>query len=439
MSNLGLSLWTGMSGRNLFNGGTIDQLSQKFKIDIVSPFIRSKPSLSRFSKLSMSNRQKKMISMLYQVQYYAHWYLHKPSTLNKYMRRDRERNPFRFYVLSFLGKLYGNYRQSKDEDFVRNYIYFLPTSLLNELQAVFLTSTDCPFDQLLIYAARKQNIPSIVLTHSWDNLPARGMLSARPNRLLVWNELMKSQAINLHSIPEENISVIGVPQYEWYRKLSAECDEKSFRFKNKIAEGKKVITYTAGAQRVFPDEEYFVEELRNYISERSDLVFILRLHPEERKQFYLERYENDSTIIISNPDNGFRANATEDFGTKKAVVDFISLMKYSGVVINLASTVTLDAVLFDTPTICPSFNYICPSEAWNAAHRWYESSHFSEISRSGAVPISNSFEELIDNINDALLMPARLSDERKALSEVMMPDLQTSRLICEAVEEVVSS
>ena len=338
-----------------------------------------------------------------------------------------------------MGIFYGFYRKKKDQDIIRNFIYTFPLNILKEYHALLITSTDCKIDQLLMYAAYRQKVPTVVLVHSWDNLPARGMLSTRPTKLLVWNELMKEQAIRLHSIPEDNVKVVGVPQYEWYRKLSLDCDETSFRKRYKIPNNHIIITYTAGAKRVYPDEEFFVEELYNYILSQKKMILILRLHPEERKDYYITKYNDKPRVIISNPDNGFRANPTEDFGSEDAVKEFLSIMKYSGVIINFSSTVTLDAVLFDTPVICPCFNYNLSSNSWNFAPRWYESSHFGEISNSGAVPIVSSFEELIKEINNAINEPERLLDKRQNLRNRMMPELSTSKLIRKVVEDVIET
>lgn len=439
MVKIGVSLSTGMSGRNFFNSGAVLLLRNKFNLSYNSSSLNLPNTVGNFSKFRIPTFQRVAIRQLYKVQYYALWYLRKPKTLVKYIERDKELNYFRFLILSFLGKLYGKFRQSKDVDIIRNFVYFLPFKIIRGYRALILTSTDCQMDQLLAYAGFKQKIPTVVLAHSWDNLPSRGMLSVRPERLLVWNELMKEQAVNLHSMEEDKVSVVGVPQYEWYRMLSLECNEKSFYKKNNIPDGKRIITYTANASRIFPDEELFVEDLRNYISKQDDLVLIFRLHPEERKEFYFSRYSNDPHVIISNPDNGFRANPTENFGSEEAVKDFISLMKYSAVVINLASTITLDAVLFDTPVICPSFNYKLPQNSWNSASVWYESSHFEEIAKSGAVPIVSSFNELIDEIEIATKNPRFLSAKRQQLSRKMMPELPTSELICKVVEDVIET
>ena len=164
---------------------------------------------------------------------------------------------------------------------------------------------------------------------------------------------------------------------------------------------------------------------------------VLRLHPEERKDEYLRQFSKDNRIHIDIPDDGFRATLTSDFGDKKSVYNFLELMKFSDVVINLASTITLDATLFDTPVICPTFNLKLPKNSWNAAENWYHSSHFSEITKSGAVSLANNMSELIYEIDDILINPDRRQKERNELCEKMMPNLPTSELIEESIKQLL--
>ena len=117
-----------------------------------------------------------------------------------------------------------------------------------------------------------------------------------------------------------------------------------------IPKSNKVIYYTCSTERVFPDEQEFISQLINNLN-NDGISLVLRL--EERKEEYLRKFSNRKRVVIDNPDDGFRATLTTNFGQKESVFNFLELMKYSDVVINLASTITLDAILFDTPVICP--------------------------------------------------------------------------------------
>ena len=119
-------------------------------------------------------------------------------------------------------------------------------------------------------------------------------------------------------------------------------DRTGFEEKYGVNEKQKVVCYTCSAERVFPDEELFVEQLIDGIQHTFDdkVKFVLRLYPEERQRLYIEKYGDDNFVFLDQPDDGFRATETRGFGNKSAIIDFVSLMKFSDVVINLGSTTT---------------------------------------------------------------------------------------------------
>lgn len=431
---LGLTIWTGMGARNIKNSAVSDRLGSDFNIEYLGIETAS-PNIQNALFLKNNFLSRALESLLHTVHYYAHWVLYKPETVKKYMDRNRKKNFLKHGILLVLGCLYGHYRRDRNFDIFRDLVYRLPSDRLKDFDCFFVTSTDIIEDQKLVYSAMRLSIPAIVLVHSWDNLPARGMLATRPTMLFVWNEVMKAQAEQIHGISSETIHVVGVPQYEYYKSLIKECHEEAFRHGLKIPLEKKIIVYTCAASHVFPDEALFVERLVDHVSKVPGVALVLRLHPEERKGTYLNRYSSSNFVILSVPDDGFRASIKSQAGSEASVKEFVSLMAYSSVVINLASTTTLDSILFDTPVICPRFNLSLSPTAWNAASRWYESTHFRLIAESGAIDIANSFEELEDQICSVLKDPDRLRTERMRLSEILMPELPTSELIASLINQ----
>ena len=51
---------------------------------------------------------------------------------------------------------------------------------------------------------------------SWDNFTNKLLPVRRVDRLVVWNELMKQQAIELHGYEPDEIRIAGTPQWDRY-------------------------------------------------------------------------------------------------------------------------------------------------------------------------------------------------------------------------------
>ena len=52
---------------------------------------------------------------------------------------------------------------------------------------------------------------------SWDHLTTKGLIHEVPDRVLVWNEAQKQEAIALHGVPAERVLVTGAQAYDhWF-------------------------------------------------------------------------------------------------------------------------------------------------------------------------------------------------------------------------------
>jgi hypothetical protein len=433
-ARLGVSMWTGMGVRNICYSGLIKYLQNDFDIVLYSPYecedCKTTSYLNRFLKRKCGFYNF-LYKVLYLSNYYAMYKTHKTKTVEKYMERDRGNSWHVYIIFNALSWLILKIRKDNAFDFLRDSIYSYKGVNFNDIDILFVTSTDTKEDQILMYMAKKNKVPVVSLVHSWDNLPARGFLPTVPDRLLVWNGIMKEQAMDLHDIPSEKIDIVGIPQYQKYLEILSE-------FEICKHEEKLSILYTCSAIRVFPDEEEFIDTLLGRLSLIKGAELVIRLHPEERKKLYLFKYRKYKNIRISNPDNSFRAveTSTESM-SDRGIVEFLSLINCSDVVINLASTITLDAILCDTPVICPMFNISLEANSWNSALKWYDSSHFSKIKESGAVYLPKDMDELMQNIESAILRPKEKNRECKILSQDMMPIIDSRFEISKSLKEAL--
>jgi hypothetical protein len=287
-----------------------------------------------------------------------------------------------------------------------------------------------------------ETVYEIALVHSWDNLTCKGYLPARPDRLLVWNEIMANEARSLHDIPREKIDVVGGPQYELYRALAKTTNSVKFRERLDLSASARIITYATNNEWIHPDEENLIEILLRKVIEGyfEDSLLVLRLHPTSPKsELYRKKYDDpDLPIRFDTGDSGFAASNTGKIGNVQSIKDFVALLQFSSVVINMASTITLDAICFDTPVICVGFNVGTDEPQWNAAPVHYLTAHFKHVADSEAIYLPSDLDEFFKSVRDAIENPSKLEENRSNLRNMMIPDLPTSHLICESIERALS-
>jgi hypothetical protein len=66
-------------------------------------------------------------------------------------------------------------------------------------------------------AARRLGIPVGSVVASWDNLTNKGLHKLVPERLFVWNGVMRAEAIELHGLPADRVVVTGAHRFDpWF-------------------------------------------------------------------------------------------------------------------------------------------------------------------------------------------------------------------------------
>ena len=93
-------------------------------------------------------------------------------------------------------------------------------------------------------------------------------------------------------------------------------------------------------------------------------------------------------------------------------IELGELMKHSDVVINLASTITIDAALFDTPIICINFDYFGQRELKYSVKKFYQFDHYAKLAKTKGFTLPNSLDDLISKITYQLANPNDLKTER---------------------------
>jgi len=81
-----------------------------------------------------------------------------------------------------------------------------------------------------VRAARALGIRSALCVWSWDHLSSKALIRVVPDKLIVWNETQRDEALRFHGIPADRVIVTGAQCFDqWFdrqptRALAAFCD-----------------------------------------------------------------------------------------------------------------------------------------------------------------------------------------------------------------------
>jgi CDP-glycerol glycerophosphotransferase (TagB/SpsB family) len=124
-------------------------------------------------------------------------------------------------------------------------------------------------------------------------------------------------------------------------------------------------------------------------------------------------------VIIEKP---FRSTVKAGDGlavdiTAESQQHLAETMRHSDVVVNVASTIAIEAAIFDTPVVNIAFDGERPSEWAKSARRYYRFTHYVNITRHDAVRVAESPEQLIAFIGAYLDDPSLDRQGRRRVVE----------------------
>jgi len=248
--------------------------------------------------------------------------------------------------------------------------------------------------------AIQRRIKSVCFIHSWDNPTSKGPFPFQPDKVIVWNDVLPGELERFHQVAPENIFVSGVPQFDIYHSRDGYLSREAFFRKWGLDPARKLITYTTGDEGILPDEYEVVEMLYDALTSNSfgyPAQLLVRLHPKDRYEYYT-KFEGKPLLTVQRPGRLAKTNDNWD-PTKEDMNGLAELMWYSDVVINTASTITIDAACFDTPVINVAFDGPQNKPFIDSCRRFYDFEHYRNIVKTGGVKVAYSLEELVRDVN----------------------------------------
>jgi CDP-glycerol glycerophosphotransferase (TagB/SpsB family) len=110
-------------------------------------------------------------------------------------------------------------------------------------------------------------------------------------------------------------------------------------------------------------------------------------------------------------------------------------LRHSDVIINVASTIAIEAAIFDTPVVNIAFDGETPSEFARSARRYYRFTHYENITRHQAVRVADTPDALVAEINRYLVDPSLDAAGRRQvlLEQCQFVDGRSAERVAQAV------
>lgn len=297
----------------------------------------------------------------------------------------------------------------------------------------------------LMRTARRRGVTCMVIDASWDNFTNKLLPVRQVDRLVVWNDLMRTQAISLHGYRPDAVRVAGAPQFDVHFKPQARASRDEFFKRIGADPSRKLIAVTTTPRVLYRHHDHVLRVLAQAI-ERGPLSgaqVLVRLHPRDDVDSYRE-FAGVPHIIIEKP---FRTSVTVADGLAIDVMPehqrhLGDTMSHADVVVNVASTITIEACIFDTPVVNISFDGPEDEPYVRSARRYYQFTHYVNITNRNAVRVAGSPAAMVEAVARYLADPALDAEGRRQVvaDQCQFTDGRSaSRVIAAVLDELGQS
>ena len=296
----------------------------------------------------------------------------------------------------------------------------------------------------MLRVAAKRRIRSVAVDPSWDNFTNKLIPVRRVNRLIVWNDLMKAQAVALHGYQPDEIRLAGTPQWDLYFRPGVLMAREAFLQQVGADPAKRLVTLTTSPFELYPHCDHVIHTLMAAQAAnrwQQPTQILVRVHPRDDRARYAA-FDNVPGVIIEKP---FRQTVRAGDGmavdvTVESQRHLANTMAHSDVIAQVASTIAIEASIFDTPVVNISFDGETPSPFLRSARRYTEFTHFVNILKCGAVRDARTPDAMVAHIGDYLDNPSLDREGRRqvVLDQCQFLDGRAAERVANFVSEALS-
>lgn len=273
----------------------------------------------------------------------------------------------------------------------------------------------------VILAARRLGIPTATFVFSWDNLTTKGRVAAPFDHYLVWSAHMADEMARYYpDVPAARVHVVGTPQFDPYADPAHPSTRAALAESLSADPDRPIVCFTGGDEGTCPDDPFHLGVLLELVRSgqvSGDPQVVLRTAPVDpgaRFDLVRRRYPE---LVEAAP----RWRLQEGRGWHEAyptVADLRALAMLTAgadVNVNMASTMSLDFSLRDTPVVNLGFD---EDPTVGRAGAYYRFEHYRPVVELGAVRVARSPSELAASLNRYLQEPGLDRAGRRAIVDL---------------------
>jgi hypothetical protein len=285
-------------------------------------------------------------------------------------------------------------------------------------------------DEFVMREARYHKARVVPVILSWDNTSSYGMAAVPPDYTIAWTEVMKRELVDYHDMPPERVFVGGVAHFDMYHYPKQLMPRETLCLRFGLEPSQKILFFATKSPNSYPWNSDVVEQLAQAVERNefdSPCQILVRLHPI----YY--RYRNGDLVYQAEHDKLERLAARYPFvrinhpeiisqtlsmdSSRDEMILLGSILKNAHVLINLFSTVSIEASIFDLPVVNVAYegDPRLKRKPRDSIDFDEAQTHNQRVIRTGGVSMARNPSELIKYINAYLKNPRQDQQGRMSI------------------------
>ncbi len=261
---------------------------------------------------------------------------------------------------------------------------------------------------------------------SWDNLTNKGLIKQRPDRVYVWNEHQRREAIDLHGVPPDAVVATGAPRFDaWYEQRPTST-RAEFCATAEIPADRPFLLFVGSSPFIAPDEPAFVERLLTAIRDSDHVELrragvLIRPHPQNALPWISADLSRHGPVAVW-------PRAGEQPVNAKAVAAYYDSIYHSAAVIGINTSAQIEASV-----VGRSVHTLLAEETRGTQGATL---HFQYLLQANGGPVrpAKSTPALLDDLAEVLAEPHVTDTTAFAVSFLRPRGLEHSASVCLADE-----
>jgi hypothetical protein len=196
-------------------------------------------------------------------------------------------------------------------------------------------------------AAQALGLHTALCVGSWDHLSSKSLIRVWPDRVFVWNETQKAEAVDLHGIPPERVAVTGAQNFDqWFGKTPTESRDR-FAERMHFATDRPIVLWLCSSLfRGSPPESDLVENWVRALRASSDPLIreanvLIRPHPQRLDEWRRVDLSDYGRVTVKS------GNPVDDASRD----DYFDQLYHSDVVVGLNTSAMIEAGVVGRPVL----------------------------------------------------------------------------------------